>query len=135
MPTFDLREIEAIQKGKLRFLKLVEPKYCRFDEFVYNIRKGKQTNFTKELNTIFSRMQIMAEKDQIMPSTWFKPVKDRGRAVAYEFKTKSLRVYCVKKEPDVIVVLGGFKKNQKKDIAQLIKLINSDLFQHELAKL
>lgn len=135
MPIFELHKIDAIRTGKLRFLKLVEQKNCCYDTFVNEITTGKLNNFQKELKQIHARMQIMAEKDEIMPKSWFNSIKAGKTVYAYEFKTKHLRLYCVKKSPNIIIVLGGFKKEQKKDINTLKRLIASDLFQKELSKL
>ena len=69
-------------------------------------------------------MDFMAENDSTLPVNKFNSIKKEKNVIGYEFKKDDLRVYCVKKEPNVIVILGGYKKNQEQDIDKFIRLIN-----------
>ena len=55
--------------------------------------------------------------DQIrLPRTKFNHIDDNNRSDIFEFKKDRLRVYVIKQKPNVFIVIGGFKGNQKKDI-------------------
>ena len=52
-----------------------------------------------------------------LPAKHFKDITpDKEKVKEYEFKTKHLRIYTIKKKNGKIIILGGFKSNQKKDI-------------------
>lgn len=40
----------------------------------------------------------------------------------YEFKTKNLRVYAIKTKDGKVIVLGGYKNRQKKDLKKFRSL-------------
>jgi putative component of toxin-antitoxin plasmid stabilization module len=42
--------------------------------------------------------------------------------IGYEFKSDVIRIYAIKKNFDIIVILGGYKKNQEKDIDKFVKI-------------
>lgn len=56
--------------------------------------------------------------DKLLPKNKFRDItlyaKDRNKE--YEFKSKHLRVYAMKGPGRKIVILGGYKNNQKNDI-------------------
>lgn len=49
----------------------------------------------------------------------FRQIKDVGRKDVFEFKKDLLRVYVIKQSPNMIIVLGGYKRNQIDDIRRL----------------
>lgn len=58
-----------------------------------------------------------------LPDTKFKDVTPDGTAVKeYEFKSKHLRVYAIKQTNGKIIVLDGFKTNQKADFKRFRSL-------------
>jgi hypothetical protein len=121
MTTFVLEEMEEVPKGKLHFHKLVINGSSLFDEFAQEVLSNAQD--TKSLNVIRAYMCYMAERDAQLPKTKFNSIKERGSVVGYEFKSGLLRVYVVKQEPNVYVVMGGYKSNQKKDIVKFGKYV------------
>ncbi|MDL2255184.1 hypothetical protein LJC38_01185 [Parabacteroides sp. OttesenSCG-928-K15] len=42
--------------------------------------------------------------------------------IGYEFKSGSLRLYVIKEDPNVVIVLGGYKTDQKKDIKRFSQI-------------
>lgn len=53
--------------------------------------------------------------DQIrLPRTKFNHIDDNHRSDIFEFKKDRLRVYVIKQKPNVFIVIGGFKGNQKR---------------------
>ena len=122
MCTFAVEKIEQIRDdSKIHFCKLFKNSRCFFDDFVNGIREN--TIDYKSLVSIFAIMDSMAEYDYKLPLSKFNSIKKGHNVIGYEFKKDALRVYCVKKEPNVFVILGGYKKNQKKDIEKFIRLI------------
>ncbi len=53
------------------------------------------------------------------PKEKFNSIKHGKNVIGYEFKKNDLRVYCLKPASNVVVVFGGYKKNQKKDVKRL----------------
>lgn len=58
----------------------------------------------------------------------FRPVKGTGRKDVFEFKVKrkgtnAVRVYVIKKRPDMLILLGGSKNSQDKDIRRVANLV------------
>lgn len=47
------------------------------------------------------------------------------RKDVFEFKKDNIRVYFILKAPDVLIVLGGFKTNQKKSIDTVFRKFNN----------
>lgn len=67
---------------------------------------------------LFSYMEFIAN-GKTLPYTKFKditPKKEQEKE--YEFKTKHLRVYAIKKKNGKIIIMGGYKNSQKKDISK-----------------
>lgn len=123
MCIFAVGKIEQIRDdGKIHFCKLFKDNRCLFDDFVNSISKNKIDE--KKLKSIYACMDFMAENDSTLPLKKFNSIKKGKNVIGYEFKKDDLRVYCVKKEPNVIVILGGYKKNQEQDIDKFIRLIS-----------
>jgi hypothetical protein len=52
-----------------------------------------------------------------LPHSKFKDITpDKEEIKEYEFKSKHLRIYCIKKPNGKIIILGGYKNNQSSDI-------------------
>ena len=54
----------------------------------------------------------------MLPNTKYRKIQGTGRDDLFEFKKNNIRVYVLKKEPSVFVVLGGYKTKQKSDIVK-----------------
>lgn len=97
------------------FKKMYIDGTCQFDEFCEEVRASK--NEYKNLVAIIALMQCFS--NILLPKEKFRQIKDLDRNDIYEFKKKGLRVYVLLCKPDVVIILGGYKKNQKKDISRL----------------
>lgn len=122
MSTFAVRNFESVKSGgRLSFYKLEKDGICQIDEFYDEVCKDK--THEREMTKILAMMNYMAEYDVLLPKEKFRPIEDGGEVAGYEFKNGTLRIYCVKKNPNVVVILGGYKKEQKKDIRKLVATI------------
>lgn len=84
-----------------------------------------QKNDINEFYSIIALMDFIDGNN--LPPKKFKHIigGKKDRKDIFEFKSKHLRVYVIKKEPDMYVVLGGFKKNQVKDISKIFRHFNN----------
>lgn len=115
MAKFALKRLEAI-KGKQVFEKLIVDGNCYFDDF--EERVSKNPKYASELASIYLYMERVADGAG-MPKTKFKDITPSKEIVKeYEFKSKNLRVYAIKAKNGKIVILGGTKNRQKKDISK-----------------
>lgn len=122
MSIFAVELFESIRKdGRLKFYKLLEDGKAQIDSFYDELCADKK--LLKDFNVILTCMNIVADNDYILPKEKVNSIKDGDKEIAIEFKKNELRVYCVKKAPNVFVVYGGYKKNQKKDIEKLKRLL------------
>lgn len=123
MSIFAVEKLEAVREnGKVRFFKLLKDWECMFDDFYDELSGNNRVH--KDLLNILSVMDYMAETNAILPKTKFNSIKQGNTIIGYEFKKNDLRVYCMKPETNVVVVFGGYKKNQKEDIKRLKKLVD-----------
>lgn len=119
MPNFALIKIDAIS-GKQVFEKLVVDKICLFDEFENSISSSNK--YKNELSSIYNYMEQLANGASL-PNTKFKDITpDKEKVKEYEFRSKNLRVYAIKKDNGKIVILGGKKSYQLKDLRKFRSL-------------
>lgn len=104
---------DLVANDSYRFYKLYIDGKCQFDEFydmvVSSIKERRDFEGMVALMDAFSA-QLM------LPDTKFKHINGLHRTDVWEFKKKNLRVYVIKDEPEIIIVMGGHKSTQKKDI-------------------
>lgn len=113
MVKFTLKRIEAIQ-GKQVFTKLCIDDICLFDEFEQSIKNNPK--YVAELSGIYLYMERVSNLESL-PNTKFRDITPGKESInEYEFKSKNLRVYAIKTRDGKIVVLGGTKNKQKRDI-------------------
>ena len=113
MVKFTLEKIRQIKEG-FPFFKLVKNGECYFNDFI----KSLQKSYDAEIESIFSRMRYLS-MGKLLPKNKFRIIKgiNIGEFDIGELKTRKLRVYMIiDKQKNHILVLGGLKKNQKKDI-------------------
>ena len=112
MSKFALSKIKTI-KGKQSFFDLKINGVGQFDSF----SKEASVQYESELLTLNARMDLVANLERL-PKQKFRdltPAKEQVKE--YEFKTKHLRLYVIHIEKTgKVVVLGGYKNTQKKDI-------------------
>ena len=107
MPNFALKPIESV-KGKQSFKKLLIDNECQLDEYEKEIKENKDKRYIKELEKIFNYMNQVANLISL-PDNKFKNISPKKEKVnEFEFKSKHLRVYAIKKENGQIIILGGY---------------------------
>lgn len=134
MSRFVLKNIEAV-KGKQRFKQLVTVEGnlniselqakidARERDGKEEIVKGVLDNFEDNLEVKYksSFRGIVATMNRVanlqpVAETKFKDVTPKGELVKeYEFKFQDLRVWAIKISDGKLVLLGGYKNQQKKD--------------------
>lgn len=128
MSTFAVELLESVRRdGKLRFYSLIKDGNNLFDSFYNEVSKEKRHK--SDLIRIIATMDFVAENDAKLPKERVNSIKDGDKVIGLEFKKNDLRVYCLKLEPNVVVIMGGYKKNQKKDLKTIKQLLkdNKDL--------
>ena len=82
----------------------------------------RHSQYQTEYESIVNYVAYVANGNSL-PDTKFKDVTPRGETVKeYEFKSKYLRVYAIKKANGKIIILGGLKADQKKDFKRFRSL-------------
>ena len=123
MYKFDVIKIQEIC-GYQSFYKLIINGKCEFDEFCESMMKVDKTK--KILRKIYARLETIAQLKQTQLSSHkFGQLKrpKNDPYPDYEIKEKEYRLYFFKdKGSGKIIVFGGKKKNQKKDIERLRKI-------------
>lgn len=120
MPIFELRKIETVQ-AKQEFDELVIDGIGQLDSFELLI-KTKYKRYKTEYEMLFRYMEYVANGN-LLPDTKFKDVTPTGELVKeYEFKSKHLRVYAIKKPNGKIIILGGLKTTQMADFKRFRSL-------------
>ncbi len=114
MKKYTLNKISEID-GFQSIFKLDIDGKCQFDEFENEINANGQYN--EELNSLYSLIEDVAN-NKLLPKTKFRDITNnkKDRIKEYEFKTKHLRVYAIKTNEGKVVILGGYKNSQAKDI-------------------
>lgn len=119
---FAIEKIEAIRRnGKVQFFKLIKDGVCWFDDFYEEQMKNARN--ASDLKKVLAVMDYMAETNAILPKEKFNSIKQGKNVVGYEFKKNELRVYCLKPTSNVVVVFGGYKKDQEKDVKKLYMIV------------
>lgn len=110
----------GIIKGHIPFYKLKVNGICPIDEFWNEIER--QGNLKKQLINAIAVMERYALGLPTSPYK-FKNITNVDDPVnEYEIKTKDLRVYFFKNREGAIVVSGGKKSTQRKDIGRFKSL-------------
>lgn len=120
MSTFAVENYEPVYGEKLIFYKLSVDNIFLIDEFENKLTIRERKWFTN----ILAYMEDMANYDRLLPDTKFRNIKDLDRDDVFEFKKEQLRIYVLKQTPNVIIILGGYKTKQKKDITKISRIIN-----------
>ncbi len=120
MHIFALKSLKSIT-GKQNIELLIENDVCFFEEFEKLI-KERQTKYNNELGKVLQILERLAN-NKSLPNTKFKDITPQKEIVKeYEIKSRNLRVYLIKKTDGKIIVLGGFKNRQKRDIKRFRSL-------------
>lgn len=118
MEIFTLKKIEEIE-GKQEIYKLKIDNSCQFDDFENEIEKRGQ--YEEELASIYAHIEDFAN-NKTLPEKKFR-ILNKGvkndKVKEYEFKSKHLRIYGIKALSGQVIIMGGYKTTQKKDIRRL----------------
>lgn len=110
MPVFTLNRLEEVSG----YYKLLVDEKCQFDDFQSALQKSS----IKSLAKIFRYME-WKRNGHLLPKQKYRQLQPTQEVPDYEFKGDDLRVYGIEIEDFGIIILGGFKGNQKKDISKL----------------
>lgn len=118
---FVLEEFKEI-KGLTKVYKLQVNGSCPFDEFWHLIeQEGNIKAQLKSAMAILERYSL----NMVLPREKFKDITPRKeKCNEYEVKTKDLRIYLFRLPSGAIVVLGGKKTSQARDINRFRTLKN-----------
>jgi len=123
MPTFAVERLSEISH-ELEISQLRVDGVGAMDEFIKKFAVG---NTRKDVIRITSTMEQVSKRLS-MPYTKWHPLKgSAGTVREYEAKAGDLRLYAVQIHPGYIIVLGGTKGNQDRDIRRLRSLKDSYL--------
>lgn len=111
--------LDLVNNPTYRYYKLYVDDKCQFDDFYNEIVKDVRK--AKDLSGIINLMDNLGAI--LLPAAKFNHIKDSQRSDLYEFKKNSLRVYVINQKPEIYVVMGGEKKEQKQDIANFKRKI------------
>lgn len=113
MSNFAIEKIEAIN-GKQKFDQLVINGEKQLDAFERDI--ANDTSYMSEFITILAYMDMDANGLNIGNKR--KELKGAKGVKEFEYRTKHLRIYAIQQFNGKIVIVGGYKKDQKKDISR-----------------
>ena len=128
MSTFALEEIEAV-KGKQAFHKLVIDGECPLDKFELEI----EACYRSELTGIYSIMNQVANLKSVPHTKFHFFDKTKGEYREFEFKSKHLRIYGVTQADGKVIITGGTKAAQEKDVTLFRKLKNDYINSKQLS--
>lgn len=116
MPDYEISPFDLVENESYHFHKLWINGKCRFDSFYEEIKSNDAD--MKAFDKIISMMDDFCD-EILLPQKKFRPIKGVNRKDIFEFKNGSVRVYVVKKKPNMYVVIGGSKGSQDKIIKWL----------------
>jgi putative component of toxin-antitoxin plasmid stabilization module len=120
MTKFALRKLEAIV-AKQEVDELVIDGIGQLEFFEQELDKS-DSRYLSEFKTLKAYIEYAAN-GKSLGDTKFKDVTPQKEDVKeYEFKSKHLRIYAIKKDNGKIIVLGGFKNTQKQDFKRFRSL-------------
>ena len=122
MRIFALERIITV-KGKEPFDKLIVDGVSLIDDFEDNLEE----QYESEMDAIHAYMDKVSNQESL-PYNKFHPLNPGQKGTKeYEFKTKHLRVYGIQQPGGKIIIMGGYKNEQKKDIVQFRSIKNEYL--------
>lgn len=119
MHVFTLKKLEIL-KTKIEVCVLYKHKTSYVDAFCKTLPKGQKDSI---IASFYATLESYAN-NQILPKTKFKKLKrpKNDKIPDYEIKYGKYRLYLFTTENHKIVVSGGMKKNQLKDIRRLRRI-------------
>lgn len=118
MADYKTEIFEVTNNPQYTYYKLYVDGKCAFDDFLDEIKKNVAD--MKNMKAIIAYMDSLSA--QLLPSTIYNYIENGDRTDLYEFKKNNIRVYVIDQRPDIYIVMGGYKRDQKKkDIPRLIR--------------
>jgi hypothetical protein len=135
MPNFNLKKITAI-RGKQVFYQLTiddDPIFSPNDDEVAKNEKRTgvldiyerdlEAKHSNDLEKIYAYMNMVADNKHVPGTKYHELERNKNDPYPdFEFKHGDLRVYGVKISGGKIIVLGGFKNEQRQNITRLRSL-------------
>ncbi len=122
MTTFVVTQIEDFETNQ-KVNKLFRNGKCILDEFIKEIKADR--NLSEEIGDLFAIIEDVANEERL-PKTKYRNLhlSKKLKYSPYEAKSKHLRLYLFHdKENGQIIVLGGKKGTQLKDLSKFDKII------------
>lgn len=120
MRTFDTEIIEQI-KGKQVYEKLLVNGECLLDQFEAEIQGNPQ--YVSEFRTILAYMELKANGTPLPKKKFNEILGGKITTPRHEFKSEHLRIYTIQNANGRIIVMGGYKNSQPKDIRSFNSLV------------
>lgn len=117
---YNIKPFDIVRNEYYSFFELSINGRFYFSEFVDSLDDKSMDK--KNLNGILAYMNVLGPHN-LLPKEKFRPIKDSECSNLYEFKKKDIRVYIMLIKPNVYIVLGGYKGNQKLDIKKVINWV------------
>lgn len=117
MCDYRVEEFETIKNSRqYNYYRLFINDKCQFDDFIVEIESN--AIYKKQYLNLLAIMEFISDQHKLTDKK-FRSIRGLGRNDVYEFKSKDLRIYVIKKSPDMYIILGGYKANQDNDIKLL----------------
>ena len=122
MSEFTKQPLEEIVNPYFKLYKVLEDGKSFYDEFVDSLSQPADLNAMDAIRAIMDRLD-----NTILSSTIINHIRGSksDRNDVYEFKRHNVRIYFIMKKPDFLLLLGGFKSNQKKDLKKVFRHFNN----------
>lgn len=119
MSAYHVKDFDAIKNStQYKYFRLFINGKCQFDDFKDEVKAN--AIYRKQYNQILTIMEKISDQHKLNDKK-FRNIKGIGRNDIFEFKSRDLRIYVLKKNPNMYIILGGYKANQDNDINLLKK--------------
>lgn len=112
--------------------ELIKNDKSLFKEFIDNIPKSLES---EKRQLITNLLRVVRGTENMLPPKKYKQLKrpKKDKYVDYELKTNNLRLYFFREDNNRILVLGGFKKDESKNLSKF-RLIKNNYFESCIQK-
>lgn len=133
MSTFTLKSIKFPDAVKLAFYELVvNPSGDLKDKGqLTEFGNSLESRYRSELRVLITWMQSDANLTHPPPNKLKELSGVSDGVKEYEYRSKHLRIYCIKTQNGKTIILGGLKSNQTKDLRAFRALKNQYLIWKE----
>jgi len=107
-------------RGKIPFYKLKKQDSIQLDDFEKELDASPK--YKKEYLKILSWMDLYSHGELVGKEKFRKLDHEKNPYALFEFKSKSLRVYGMGCPGGELIILGGYKNRQIKDIKRVRKI-------------